>query len=154
MKNWFKRKKSKKERLDALEPLAQLIEDRQKPKKVDPYEIKKEYEIDGHLFKLGDYVICRSNECDPLLLGEIVEFWDNEGKWSNCIPYVKDVEGKVWGVMGKIKPYSTELMDDLRGLRPLEQWNYFLPEDSPSRYSEEDMDRKEKKYEQMKKFGQ
>jgi hypothetical protein len=151
--NWFKRK-SKKQKLKNLEPLAQLIEDRQNPKKPDPFLPKEEYEIDGHLFKIGDYVIGRSNECDPLLLGEIVEFCDNEGKWSTCIPYVKDVEGKVWGVMGKLKPYSKELMDELRDLRPLEQWNHMLPKDSTFRYTEEDMVRKQKSYDKRKEtFG-
>ena len=87
-----------------------------------------EIERDGYTFKLGDKVICRSNEPNPLVIGEIVEFWDNDGKWTNCIPYIKDENGKLWGCMGIIRPYSEKLMTELKHLRPLEQWNYFVDE--------------------------
>lgn len=151
-RNFFKRK-SKKDKLKDLEPLIKLVEDRQKTNdKTLPK--KEEYEIRGHLFKLGDKVICRSNECDPLLVGEIVEFWDNNGKWTNCIPYVKDEKGVIFGVVGIIKPYSEKLMSEIENLRPLEQYNYFLPENSPHRYTEKDMDRKDKAYKNRKNIGQ
>ena len=114
------------------------------------YEELTEYVIRDIRFKLGDRVICRSNECDPLIVGEIVEFWDNNGKWSNCIPQVKDeITGKIWGIMGIIKPYTDELVKILMPLRPLEQWNYFV--DDIHKFSEEDIIRKEKRYSQIRK---
>jgi len=108
-----------------------------------------EIERDGYTLTLGDKVICRSNEPNPLIIGEIVEFWDNDGKWSNCIPHIKDETDKVWGCMGIIRPYSEELMSELKDLKPLEQWNYFV--DEPYKYTPEKMDQKEKRYQQIQK---
>jgi hypothetical protein len=149
-KNLFKRK-SMEEKLKNLEPLAQLIEDKKEKNEWTP---RTEYIKKGTTFKIGDKVIGRSNECDPLLIGEIVEFWDNEGKWDNCIPYVKDENGEVWGVMGHLVHYSDGLYQDIKDLRPLEQWNYFLPGDSPYRYTEKAMEKKEKAYKERQNFGQ
>lgn len=115
------------------------------------YEEITQYVIKGVMYKLGDKVICRSNECNPLMVGTIVEFWDNDGYWSNCIPQVKDESGEVWGVMGTIVHYTDELFETLTPMRPLEQWNYLLPENVKEMYSytEEDMDRKEKQYKRV-----
>lgn len=121
------------------------------------YEELTEYKIKGEIFKLGDKVICRSNECDPLMVGIIVEFWDNHGKWDNCIPQVKDdSNGKTWGVMGHIKHYSDELMYILKPMKPLEQWNYLIPEDLKKiySYSQETMDKKQKLYDKLEKIKQ
>jgi hypothetical protein len=114
------------------------------------YEEVNQYTIRGEVFKLGDKVLTKSNECDPYMVGEIVEFWNNNGKWSNCIPYVKDLEGKVWGVMGIIKHYSTELENEIKNLRPLEQYNYFVGD--IHKYTEEQILEKEKKYEKIQKI--
>lgn len=118
------------------------------------FEEITEYEIKGHIYKLGDKVIARSNECDPLTIGTIVEFWNNNGKWDNCIPQIKDeVDGTVWSHMGQVKPYSDELFEILKPMRPLEQWNYLLPDNVKEMYSysEEDMDRKEKLYKNVQR---
>jgi hypothetical protein len=118
------------------------------------YEEITEYNIKDHLYKLGDKVIARSNECDPLVIGTIVEFWNNNGKWSNCIPQIKDEScGTVWSHMGTIKPYSDELYETLKPMRPLEQWNYLLPDNVKEMYSysEEDMDRKERQYKNVQR---
>jgi hypothetical protein len=117
------------------------------------YEELKYYTIKGIKYNLGDKVICRSNECDPLTVGTIIEFWDNEGKWSSCIPQVKDEDGKVWGIMGTIVHYTDELHEILKPMRPLEQWNYLLPDNVKEMYSytEEEMDRKEEKYKKLQK---
>ncbi len=118
------------------------------------FEEITEYEIKGHTYKLGDKVIARSNECDPLTIGTIVEFWNNNGKWDNCIPQIKDgVDGTVWSHMGQVKPYSDELFEILKPMRPLEQWNYLLPDNVKEMYSysEEDMDRKEKLYKNVQR---
>lgn len=114
------------------------------------YEEVTEYEIRGIKFKLGDKVIAKSNECDPYLVGEIIEFWDKNGQWSTCIPYIKDVDGNVWGIMGVIKPYSKELEDVIKNLKPLEQYNYFV--DDVHKYTEEQMRTKEEKYEKVQKL--
>ena len=117
------------------------------------YEELNQYKIKGHTYKLGDKVICRSNECDPLLIGTLVEFWDNGGKWSDCIPQVKDENGKVWGHMGIIKPYSDELLEILKPMRPLEQWNHLLDDNVKEySYTEEQMIKKEKQYERVQKL--
>jgi hypothetical protein len=103
------------------------------------------------LLKIGDKVICRSNEPYPIMVGKIIEFWDNEGKWETVVPVVKNNRtGKKFNVHGIVKPYSEELMDTLRPMKPLEQWNYFVPEDV--RYTEEEMKRKEEAFEKREKF--
>ena len=118
------------------------------------YEEITEYEIKGVVYKLGDRVICRSNECDPLMVGTIISFWDNEGKWSNAIPQVKDdLDGKIYGVMGTVVHYNDELMETLKPMRMLEQWNHLLPDNVKEMYSytEEQMNKKEKQYNRVQK---
>jgi hypothetical protein len=117
------------------------------------YEEITEYKIKGYLHKLGDKVVCRSNEPTPILVGEIVEFWDNNGKWDSCIPQIKDKNGEIWGVMGIIKPYTDELLETLLPMRALEQWNYLLDDNVKEHsYSEVDMEKKEKQYNRVQKF--
>ena len=111
------------------------------------YEDITTYTRRGEKFMIGDKVICRSNECDPLWVGEIVEFWDNDGKWAEPMPQVKKENGEIYGVMGIMKHYSEELMETLKPLKPLEQWNYFV--DDIHKYSEEEIERKEKSYQKM-----
>ena len=117
------------------------------------FEEVNQYEIKGHTYKLGDKVIGRSNECDPLLIGTITELWNNDGNWVGCIPQIKDDNGDVFGAMGIIKPYTEELIKTLEPMRPLEQWNYLLDEKSKKihSYTEEEMDKKEKQYKILKK---
>ena len=135
------------------ESFAKIVLDKKKtqtPKK--KHKTKTEYEIGGHLYKIGDKVICRSNEPHPLWVGKIVEFWDNKGKWETAVPRVRNIRtGKIWGVNGVIKPYSEELMNTLRPLKPLEQWNYLVPEEA--RYSEEQMLKKEEFFKKREKFS-
>jgi hypothetical protein len=118
------------------------------------YEEITEHTIKGVVYKLGDRVLCRSNECDPLMIATIVEWWDNNGKWTDPIPQVKDeLDGKVWTHMGTIVHHTDELEAILKPMRPLEQWNYLLPDNVKGlySYSEEDMDRKEKQYENIQR---
>ena len=135
----------------AKEAFAKIITQRkneQKPKKFKP---KETCEIQGHTFKIGDKVICRSNEPYPLMVGKIIEFWDNQGKWSQPIPVVRNNRtGKKFNVHGIVRPYTQELMDALRPLKPLEQWNHFVPEDA--KYTEEQMKHKEETFEKREKF--
>jgi hypothetical protein len=55
---------------------AKIVLDKIKPQKNKKYKTKESSEIDGHLFKVGDKVICRTNEPYPLIVGKIVEFWE------------------------------------------------------------------------------
>lgn len=113
------------------------------------YEEITEQVIKGITYKLGDRVICRTNECNPLMVGTIIEWWDNNGKWSSAIPQIKDeLDGKVWSHMGTIVHYTDELFNTLKPMRPLEQWNYLLPDNLKEMYSysEENMVKKEKQY--------
>jgi hypothetical protein len=112
-----------------------------KPKYTEPVS----YTISGVEYKIGDKVICRSNEPDPLWVGKIVSFWDNHGRWTNATPQIRNVRsGKIYGFMGAIRPYSNELMVILREMKPLEQWNYLIPEEL--RYTKDEIKRKEDNY--------
>lgn len=135
------------------ESFAKIVLDKKNTKtpKKKKYVSKTEYEIGGHVYKVGDKVICRSNEPHPLWVGKIVEFWDNKGQWETAVPRVRNVRtGKIWGVNGVIKPYSEDLMKTLRPLKPLEQWNHLVPEEA--RYSEEQMLKKEEFFKNREKI--
>ena len=135
----------------AAEAFAKIITQRKNEQKPKKFKIKETCEIQGHTFKIGDKVICRSNEPYPLMVGKIIEFWDNQGKWSQPIPVVRNNRtGKKFNVHGIVKPYTQELMDTLRPMKPLEQWNYFVSEDV--KYTEEEMKRKEEAFEKREKF--
>jgi len=145
--NLFRFKKS--DRVDiqeVKEKLSNTIKPEEKPKIKKRIKFKK----DGWYFKIGTRVICRSNECDPLMVGKIVEFWDNNGKFrDNPVPHVKcEITGEIYGVLGIIRPYTDELYEILKPMKPLEQWNYFV--DDIHKYTEKDMERKEKIYEKFK----
>ena len=145
MFNFFKKKKKKKKSINNFKPLIDLLKQNK-----ETVNIIKKQNIDGFLLKLGDKVLTKSNECDSYMVGEIVEFWDNDGKWSNCIPQVKDSNGDIWSVMGIIRPYTEELENKIKDLRPLEQWNYFV--DKPYRYTEKEIIKKELKYNSIQKI--
>tara|TARA_R110000822_G_scaffold130828_7_gene267521 strand:+ start:3538 stop:4017 length:480 start_codon:yes stop_codon:yes gene_type:complete len=121
-----------------------------KKEKVKYIKIVDEYEKDGHLFKLGDKVLTKSNECDTYMVGKILSFYNNSGKWSNPVPYVESDKGYVMGVMGIMKPYTEELENNIKNLKPLEQWNYFVGDDW--KYSEEEMVKKQSKYDSLQKI--
>ena len=145
---WDRKEKVSKESKEAF---VKLISDKKNNKKQKKPNSKESAEIQGNLLKIGDKVICRSNEPYPIMVGKIIEFWDNEGKWETVVPVVKNNRtGKKFNVHGIVKPYSEELMDTLRPMKPLEQWNYFVPEDV--RYTEEEMKRKEEAFEKREKF--
>lgn len=150
--NFFKKGNRKKKTIEDYQPLIDLI----KPKKEEPLVYKEitQYHykrIDGnYIFRVGDKVICRSNEPDPLIVGKIESFWDNQGKWSEPIPYIKDEYGNSWGVMGILRPYSNKLYNKLNKMKPLEQWNYFVPK--KYKYTEEEMVKKEKAHQKRKEL--
>ena len=136
---------------ESKEAFAKIILKTIKNKKTKTFKPKETCEIQGHTFKIGDKVICRSNEPYPLMVGKIIEFWDNQGKWSQPIPVVRNNRtGKKFNVHGIVKPYSQELMDTLRPMKPLEQWNYFVSEDV--RYTKEEMKLKEESFKKREKF--
>lgn len=149
-KNPFKRKiKVTEEEKKAFGKIILDVKNKDEIKK-KKYTSKESYQIDEYLFNVGDKVICRTNEPYPLLVGKIVEFWDNEGKWEKVVPVVRNIRtGKKFNVHGIIKPYSTELLNILKPMKPLEQWNYFVPEDV--RYTEEEMKRKEEAFSKREK---
>lgn len=152
LKNLFKKKEKRNPVVsnEAREAFAKIVLE-QKNGKQKKYKSKETCEIQGHKFKIGDKVICRSNEPYPLMVGKIIEFWDNEGKWEQVVPVVRNNRtGKKFNVHGVVRPFSHELMDTLRPMKPLEQWNYFVPEDV--RYTEEQMRLKEEAFEKREKF--
>jgi hypothetical protein len=157
-KNLFKKKEEKQtvqnnvEEQESVKSLSKIVLEHRKKYQKQKYKSKETCEIDGHTFKIGDKVICRTNEPYPLIVGKITEFWDNKGKWDKIVPVVRNSRtGKKFNVHGIIKPYTNELMDTLRSMKPLEQWNYFVPEDV--RYTEEEMRKKEEAFEKREKFS-
>ena len=153
LKPFSRVEKEKVKKQEAAESFIEIVSDFRKNqvKKTKKHKPKENCEIQGHQFKIGDKVICRSNEPYPLIVGKIVEFWDNQGKWEQTIPVVRNNRtGKKFNVHGIVRPYSQELMDTLRVMKPLEQWNYFVPEEV--RYTEEEMRRKEESFEKRKNF--
>lgn len=152
-KNLFKKREKKKPLVsdEAKEAFAKIVlEQKKNNNKTKKYKPKENCEVQGNLLKVGDKVICRSNEPYPIMVGKIVEFWDNEGKWEQPVPVVRNSRtGKKFNVHGIVRPYSQELMDTLRPMKPLEQWNYFVPEDV--RYNEQEMKLKEEAFEKRKK---
>lgn len=151
LKNPFKKTEGQKKlEQEASEAVAKIVT-RERNKINKKYKKKESCEIQGSTLKIGDKIICRSNEPYPLMVGKIIEFWDNEGKWSQVVPVVRESRtGKKFNVHGIVRPYSKELMDTLQTMKPLEQWNYFVPEES--KYSKEEMENKEKAFENRKKF--
>ena len=151
IKNPFKKKKADPRVTDKdKEAFAKIILGKKNGDKKVKYVPIQTYEIKGVTYKIGDKVICRSNEPYPLLIGKIIEFWDNEGKWSNAVPVVRNLRtGKRFNVHGVIQPYSEELMSKLRPMKPLEQWNYLVPEEV--RYTQEEMDKKEVNFKMREK---
>lgn len=151
-KNPFKRKiKINKEDSEAFGKIILDVKNKQQGVKKEKIKQKESYQIDEYTFKIGDKVICRTNEPYPLLVGKIVEFWDNEGKWDKSIPVVRNTRtGKKFNVHGIIRPYSNELLNVLKPMKPLEQWNYFVPQEV--RYTEEEMKRKEESFNKREKF--
>ena len=150
-KNPFKKEEKPEVPQEAKEAFARIVLEQKNGKKVKKYKPKEICEIQGHTFKIGDKVICRSNEPYPLMVGKIIEFWDNQGKWEQTVPVVRNNRtGKKFNVHGVVRPYSQELMDTLRPMKPLEQWNYFVPEDV--RYTEEQIKLKEESFEKREKF--
>jgi hypothetical protein len=135
-----------------IDALKIILKDRNKNQTKKKYKTKESSEIDGHLFKIGYKVICRTNEPYPLIVCKIVVFWDNKGKWDKVVPVVRNSRtGKKFNVHGIIKPYTNELMDTLKPMRPLEQWNYFVPEEV--RYTEEEIKLKEENFQKREKFS-
>ncbi len=73
---------------------------------------------------IGDKVIVRSNEDDPLLIGHITSFTDFGNPKNDLCPIVEDEETKEEFIcMGIVKPYSEGLLKELEPLTPKEQWN-------------------------------
>ena len=79
--------------------------------------------------KTGMRVIVRGNEPDPLMICKITGFTNLGGKIgdgsSNAFPVIEDeADGKEYFSMGIVVPYSDELLEELKDLQPIEQWNY------------------------------
>ena len=77
----------------------------------------------------GMRVIVRGNEPDPLMVCEVIGFTSLGGRIKNdpknSFPVIRDeADGKEYFSMGIVVPYSDELMDELKDLKPIEQWNY------------------------------
>jgi hypothetical protein len=91
------------------------------------YEDLFEYlvsEVSDEDLQKGDRVIVRSNEPEPLMLGEYLGD-QTFGKSGSLIPIVRsEKDGKDYMAMGIIKKFSEELMDKLEGMDPKEQWNF------------------------------
>jgi hypothetical protein len=149
-KKTFNKKEKESFKKDELKKDLEILKSIKKTPK-NTFEPKKEHEIEGILFKIGDKVICRSNEPYPIIIGKIIEFWDNEGKWPRPVPVVRNNRnGKKFNVHGIIKPYSEGLLDTLKNLKPLEQWNYLAPKEA--QYTQEEILKKEEFFKKREKI--
>ena len=69
---------------------------------------------------IGQQVIVRSNEDDPLLVGMLDRF---EGPTvTGGVPVVKDANNKEWWCSGIVFPFSQKFYAFLNTLTPQEQW--------------------------------
>jgi hypothetical protein len=74
--------------------------------------------------EIGDRVIVRYNEDEPLWAGIIEGFQDLGELNVTPFPIIKCEEtGKMWLCMGIVKLYSPQLLQELTPLSPKEQWN-------------------------------
>jgi len=75
--------------------------------------------------KIDMRVIVRSNEPGPLMIGKVKSFTTFGRIKSDAIPIVEDeLDSKEYLTMGVILPYSDSLLEELKDLKPIEQWNY------------------------------
>lgn len=93
-------------------------------------EIKRDTHRFGEVtLKKGMKVISRSNEPDPLMVGEIVRFetLNNKYKGNDAFPIFRDYkDDKEYISMTILMPYSDELFKKLKELEPIEQYNYLV----------------------------
>lgn len=93
-------------------------------------EIKKKTATMGEVtIKTGMRVIVRGNEPDPLMICKVTGFTNLGGRIkndpNNYFPVIEDeATGKEYFSMGIVVPYSDELFEELKDLKPIEQWNY------------------------------
>ena len=74
-------------------------------------------------YPVGSRVICRSNQDEPLMFGEITE-WKQKNNISSPIPLIRDEkDGEIYYVMGVIRHYNEDLLSALEKLAYAEQWN-------------------------------
>lgn len=145
--NLFRTKKTDSVTEEEKEAFAKVIINEKNKLNPKPKKVKslKSHKIDNFRYKIGDKVICRSNEPDPLFIGVITEFWNNEGKWKKALPVVLDKEtNKSITFAGIMRPYSKELHNHLLKMKPLVQWNYLAPEEV--RYTEKEIQLKEENH--------
>lgn len=93
-------------------------------------EITKKTATMGEVtIKTGMRVIVRGNEPDPLMICKVTVFTSLGGRIKhdpkNSFPVIEDeATGKEYFSMGIVIPYSDELLEELKDLKPIEQWNY------------------------------
>jgi hypothetical protein len=92
---------------------------------IEEYVEPTEYIKLGVTYKVGDRIICRSNEPGQLDIGVIISMFDNDGKWHDPIPvYKSEITDKEYLGMGIIRHYSKFLVSLLKDMSDLEQWNF------------------------------
>lgn len=75
--------------------------------------------------KIGDRVLVRSNEPEQLLIGTLVDYFDNDGKWTTSTPMVRDEKtNEIFNCCGVVLPYSEKLYQKLLSMLPIEQYNW------------------------------
>ena len=84
------------------------------------------YTHHGVTFKVGDRVISRSNEPDPLMIGTMIRVaLVTKGKCPT--PIVQDEkDGKEYLCFSLLRHYDETLLAKLSGMETLEQYNYLL----------------------------
>lgn len=80
----------------------------------------------GAKFRIGECVIVRNNENDPLWKGIVVGYFIQKYACHDHLPFVMDANGKVFFVMSAVFPYSDMLWNILQDMSNQEQWDYLL----------------------------
>ncbi len=75
--------------------------------------------------KIGDKVIVRSNEPEPLVIGYIREFFTNGERWTTPLIVVSDGT-RDYSTLGHVRKYEEDLHVCLNMVKPIEQWNYLV----------------------------
>ena len=77
----------------------------------------------NEFFEIGDRVIIRSNEDEPLMIGEYLG--EQEIGLKSSLPLVKsERDRRTYMVGGIVRIYSEELLRELEKMSPKNQWNY------------------------------
>jgi len=72
----------------------------------------------------GIKVMVRSNNDEPLMIGTLLRYEIHPS--GTAMPFVKDEKGKTWVCMSIVLPYNKDVVKNIEGKTPKDQWEYFV----------------------------